>query len=228
MDSPWFIIDSSTSVISLVLVLTCIPINLGLRKLPVSRAWFCIVFSLLSGFIGNIIRIRNRVLLGGPGNVPYPGGSDMFFLLSYLLFGLALLLILRDIADKMLLRRPTKELATLVIVVLASLTLGYALHGSGHFKDLVFDTLYLLLPLVNATLALFVVEFNRGRRASYVWFYFAAANIAWAFTKTLWAVSMVIGFVGQQIIPNFIHMLGYVFCWLAIYEQVYLVWLKRT
>jgi len=220
------VIDSGITTVSLILVIACIPINWRLRKLPDSQAWFCIVFSLLLNFIGNILKLRNGLLLGGPGNVPYPGISDLLFLLSYVLFGVALVLILKNVTKGILIKRPEKERVTLSIVVMSSIILGYVLYSHGYFENLIFDTLYLLLPLVNATLSLFIMEFHGGRKISTVWSYFAAGNIIWAFTRSVWTIFLVIGFIGQQILPSLIQLLGYVLYWLALHEQMHIIWLK--
>jgi len=225
---PWIITDSAFVIISLILVFACIPINWSLRKLPVSRAWFCIVFSLLMNFIGKILWLRDEILLGGPENIPYPGTSDPFFLLSYLLFGLALMIILRGIWGKMLVEVPKKEIITLSTVILSSAILAYALYSKGYFENPVYDTLYLLLPLVDATLSLFVMNFFTGRKTSGIWLYFALGNVTWAASESLWIIVVVMGVFGQSFMPDFLYLLGYAFYCMALSRQIEIIWLKGS
>ncbi len=151
--------------------------------------WIIILTSFLLDFGANVLWIDAVNVYGGPDNVPYPSFLDIMWLLSYLLFGLGVLIYWLKLSRIIKIEKLTETLT--IIIALTAISFIVAIPTLGAFGILyspVIDGLYVALPLFASLSCIPLIKLFKSGSLSRQWLYIAVGGIFYMASETLWVI----------------------------------------
>ena len=189
------------------------PVLKNFKNLKSAAPWILIIVSYVCDLIGNIGWL-NYYLFLGENNIPYQTWVDFFYLASYLLFGLAILLVWLRYARITKYKNFINNTILVLAILFAGGCFGYWLYTYEYFEFLV-DVLYVVIPLFSIVAGIPLIVLTRGGELEQFWILVVISGVFFAFAESLWAYLYVIE--ADLLFADVFWILGYSFFIYAVY-----------